>query len=269
MKLFITRAFAFLIFVISLVVNEKSSLGDLVGYQAIYKMKLDKASTKSRFSAIQGSALSVLERNCGGWRAKEEMVVDFHTKVGGVIRRDLKFEAWEALDGLSYEFSSVAETNGVVEKYKGSASKYTDKPGEAVYQGTTSRSFKLPVDTVFYTGLVQWLLVVAESGAQHGEKWIFDGIDNEGPEKVVAFILDAGNQKNQDLHPEFGNITSGRRWTVQLAFYKPGFSEGLPEYEMEIGMVENGILTGFRIHFDDFTVLQTLEDVLIVDAKTC
>ena len=186
-----------------------------------------------------------------------------------IAGRDLKFESLEAFDGQTYQFSSTAMTNGIAEKYYGTAYSKPEKEGEAVFEGESQKTFILPQGTVFYTGLVQWLLSEAERGHQSAETWVFDGADAEGPEKVVAFILAFQPDRNQDLHPNFGNLTKGKRWTIRLAFYKPGLIDGIPNYEMEIGMVENGVLTGFRIHFENFSVTQTLEDLISVEAEKC
>ena len=265
----ILRKLTILTLVILLFSGTYSFATDLTGYQAIYNMKLDKATTGSQFSAVHGSAVSYFRRACAGWQAKEELVMDFYTQTGASIRRDLKFESLEAFDGKTYKFSSTAMTNGIAEKYYGTAHSKPEKEGEAGFGGESQKTFILPQGTVFYTGLVQWLLSEAERGRQSAETWVFDGADAEGPEKVVAFILAFQPDRNQDLHPNFGKLTQGKRWTIRLAFYKPGPIDGIPNYEMEIGMVENGVLTGFRIHFENFSVTQTLEDLISVEAEKC
>ena len=78
----ILRKLTILTLVILLFSGTYSFATDLTGYQAIYNMKLDKATTGSQFSAVHGSAVSYFRRACAGWQAKEELVMDFYTQTG-------------------------------------------------------------------------------------------------------------------------------------------------------------------------------------------
>lgn len=239
----------------------------LVPHQAIYNLQLADDSPASRFSGLEGAAVSRVERTCEGWVITEEVVMTMLTNVGGVIQREMQFKARESLDGRDYVFDSKSVTNGNAESYSGTASRADDGVTDAEF--ITPRPFEMPLPdgTRFYLGLSKWLLELAESGAKTGETFAFDGTDDEGAQKVTVFILpDQGAHDGINGDPA---LLSAKAWRVRMAFFKTEGQAAQPEFEIAARLLSNGIVTSFRMVFEDLVVNQVLEDVLPATDERC
>lgn len=240
---------------------------DMVPHQAIYKMSLSSNSPASRFNGVSGAAVSQIERTCEGWVINEQIVMTMLTVAGGAIEREMNFKARENHDGTSYIFESISVTNGEQKKYSGTARRKTDGAGEAEFVTPSPFEMPLPDGTRFYISMTRWLLALAESGKRAGETFAFDGTDDEGPQKVSAFILPdsiggAGITGDKTLLDK-------KAWRVRLAFFKTGGQGSEPEFEISLRLLENGIITHFELIFDDLVVDQVLQDVLPAKDEKC
>lgn len=241
---------------------------DLVAHQAIYRLELSEKSPPSRFNGISGAAVSVIERSCQSWTINEQVVMTMLTNAGGAINREMIFKAQESADGTYYKFDSKSVTNGNREAFKGSARRSAGNHVEAEFIQPTPREMPLPDGTKFYMGMTRWLVELANSGQRTGETFAFDGTDDEGPNKVTAFILPSKTAPDVKSDPV---LLRGPAWTVRLAFFKTGDATAAPEpeFEIQLRLLNNGIVTHFELIFDDLIVDQILEDVLPAKDERC
>lgn len=240
---------------------------DLVPHQAIYKMELSDSSPTSRFNGLRGAAVSQIERTCEGWVVSEQVVMTMLTVAGGAIEREMSFKARESFDGQVYFFESNAKTNGQPEQYSGSARRADGADVEAEFVTPKPFEMPLPKGTLFYVGLTEWLIDLAKSGERTGQTFSFDGTDDEGAQKVSAFILaDSVGGEGLNGDPELLNV---KAWKVRLAFFEADEQIAEPDFEIALRLLENGIVTHFELIFDDLTVDQTLEDVLPAKDERC
>ncbi len=240
---------------------------DMVPHQAIYDMKLSSTSPNSRFNGLKGAAVSQVERTCEGWVVTEQIVMTMLTVAGGAIEREMNFKARESLDGRTYFFESVSVTNGDRKEYSGSARRKESGPAEAEF--VTPRPFEMPLPdgTRFYISTTNWLLDLATSGKRTGQTYSFDGTDDEGPQKITAFILpdkSGGEGLSGDK-----KLLDHKAWKVRMAFFKLDGQESKPEFEISLRLLENGVITHFELIFDDLIVDQILQDVLPAKDERC
>ena len=240
---------------------------ELVPHQAIYKMSLASKSPTSRFNGVGGASVSLVERGCEGWVVTEQVVMTMLTVAGGAIEREMNFKARESRDGRSYFFQSDSITNGEKRSYSGSARRAENGDTEAEF--VTPRPFEMPLpkDTLFYISTTEWLIELAKSGQRTGERFTFDGTDDEGPQKITAFILpDSNGGKGLSGDP---SLLDKQAWQVRMAFFKTGGQESKPEFEIALRLLENGVITHFELIFDDLIVEQVLQDVLPAKDERC
>ncbi len=240
---------------------------ELTPHQAIYSLRLASDSPNSRFSGIRGAAVSVVERVCEGWVISEEVVMTMLTTVGGAIEREMQFTARESFDGRSYVFDSRSTTNGNAERYSGTATRSADENAEAEFITPSPFEMDLPDGTLFYLGLTKWLLDLAASGERTGQAFAFDGTDDEGAQKVTVFIL-----PDQGAHSGISGdeaLLAAPGWRARLAFFRTEGQVSEPEFEIALRILSNGIVTSFRMIFDDLIVDQVLDDVLPAKDEGC
>lgn len=259
----------FTVFVIGLavVILSPHVMAELTPHQAVYKLSLSSKSPASRFTGLSGAAVSQIERKCEGWVVSEQIVMSMETVAGGVINREMTFKAKESLDGKTFSFDSKSITNGRVEEYKGSARSRIDGTSEAEFVVPQPLEMPLPDGTYFYMGLTNWLVELAKSGKRAGEAMSFDGSDDDGPQKVTAFILPAKSD-SAELNGD-PDLLSAKPWRARLAFFKLDTQTSNPEFEISLRFLENGIVTRFEMIFDDLIVDQVLEDVLPATDTSC
>lgn len=239
----------------------------MVPHQAIYDMSLASNSPASRFNGVSGAAVTNIEKTCEGWVVNEQIVMTMLTVAGGAIEREMNFKARESLDGSTYFFESNSVTNGEHREYSGSARRKAN--GEAEAEFVTPRPFEMPLPkgTRFYISTTNWLLDMLESGERAGQTYAFDGTDDEGPQKVTAFILPdsiGGEGLSGDE-----TLLSAKAWQVRMAFFKLEGQASQPEFEISLRILENGIITHFELIFDDLIVNQVLQDVLPAKNERC
>jgi len=240
---------------------------ELQPHRANYALRMVSAKGSSRFVNVQGATTTMLERTCDGWIVAERVAMHMDTQTGDRIRRDLRFTGWESSDGKRYRFASKALTNGRAEDFKGQASIEAGSAGRADYSTPPDVKLPLPRDTVFYVTFTRWLLQQAVAGRLHGEVVVFDGADDEGPERAIVFItpVKGAAEKGRDLGP----LAEGRSWNIRMAFYPVDLHTSEPDFEVEARMLENGVATRFRIEFADFTVLQEAQQLEAIAPPEC
>lgn len=243
------------------------ALTDVVPHQAIYKLSLSSKSPSSRFSGLTGAAVTQIERTCEGWKVDEQIVMTMETVAGGVINREMTFKAKESLDGETFSFDSRSVTNGQKEQFKGSARSVKGGKSEAEFVVPRPFEMPLPDGTYFYVGLTNWLVNLAKSGTRAGEAMSFDGSDDDGPQKMTAFIL----PDKTTTEPVSGDadLLAVKAWRARLAFFKLDSQNSNPEFEIALRFLENGIVTRFEMIFDDLIVDQVLEDVTPAKDSSC
>lgn len=250
-----------------ILVSPVSVLADMVPHQAIYNMKLSSNSPASRFNGLNGAAVSQVERTCEGWVITEQIIMSMLTVAGGAIEREMNFKARESFDGSAYFFESVSVTNGETKEYSGSARRKSDGSAEAEFVTPQPFEMPLPKGTQFYVSTTKWLLDLAESGKRTGQVTSFDGTDDEGPQKVTAFILPdtiGGEGLTGDA-----KLLDRKAWQARLAFFKLDGQASKPEFEISLRLLDNGIITHFELIFDDLIVDQILQDVLPAKDERC
>lgn len=253
--------------VVSTVLPDRASAAEIVPHQAIYSLRLSEVHSASNFNGVSGAAVSLIERTCEGWAIDEQVVMSMSTNVGGAINREMTFKATESLDGKVFRFRSVNNTNGDVEEFKGSARIGQGGTAEAEFITPRPLEMPLPGDVRFYMSTTAWLIDLAKSGARTGETFTFDGSDDTGAQKMSAFII-----PDKGKHPDIKgdpSLLQGQAWNVRLAFFKAKGQASKPEFEIAIRLLENGVITSYKLIFDEITVDQVLDDLLPAKNEKC
>lgn len=252
---------------IAIGISSSAVMAEVVPHQAVYKLTLSSKSPVGRFTGLSGAAVSQIERKCEGWVVNEQIVMSMETVAGGVINREMTFKAKESLDGKTFSFDSRSVTNGHSEEFKGSARSREDGSSEAEFVVPKPFEMPLPDGIYFYVGLTNWLVDLAKSGNRAGEAITFDGSDDDGPQKVTAFILPA--KSDDEVINGDSNLLDAKAWRARLAFFELDTQATNPEFEISLRFLENGIVTRFEMIFDDLIVDQILEDVLPASDASC
>ena len=242
--------------------------GEIVPHRAIYSLTLGQADSSGRYVDVGGAVTSVLEKTCDGWIIAEQVTMQIDTQVGGPLRQNLKYTGWESLDGRRYRFAARSRTNDERKSFQGDAWSDPDGPGEAVYTRPEKITMALPPGTHFYFGLTSWLIERAKAGVSRAETVVFDGTDEEGPQRAIVFIVPLV-KKGDEAKPGLGPLVDRPGWIMRIAFYPLDSLDAAPDYEVQAVVLDNGVTPRLELVFTGFTAIQTLEKIEALELPNC
>ena len=242
--------------------------GEIVPHRAIYSLTLGQADSLSRYVDVGGVVTSVLEKTCDAWIIAEQVTMQIDTQVGGPLRQNLKYTGWESFDGRRYRFAARSRTNGESKSFQGDAWSDPDGPGEAAYTRPEKITMALPPGTHFYFGLTSWLIEQAKAGVSRAETVVFDGTDEEGPQRAVVFIVPFV-KKGGEAEPRLGPLVDRPGWIMRIAFYPLDSLDAAPDYEVQAVVLDNGVTPRLELVFTGFTAIQTLEKIEALELPHC
>ncbi len=229
---------------------------------------MGETDSPSRFIGVGGAVKTALEKTCDAWITAERINMQVTTQQGDQMSQDLMYTGWESLDGRRYHFAAYSNTNGEKKKFKGTARSNPKAAGEAVYSQPKNITMKLPPGTRFYLGLTSWLIDQAKAGLSRAETVIFDGTDEEGPQRAIVFIVPL-NKPASGAENKLGPLLDRPGWTMRIAFYPLGGRAAEPDYEVQAVVLDNGVTPKLELVFTTFTAVQTLEKIEALEQPKC
>ena len=130
----------------------------------------------------------------------------------------------------------------------------------------------MPPETQFYFGLTSWLIKKARKGARRVETISFDGLDLDGPQKVVAFIVPIKSESakfSSSFKKDFSYLVDKPGWKMHIAFYPLQGRQAAPDYEVQAIVMDNGVMPKLELVFDSFTAVQKLEKIELLKVPKC
>jgi len=248
---------------------QPDALADLAPHRAIYSLTLGSAGPQGRYVGLGGGVKTVLEKTCDAWIVTEEITMRVDTLVGGRLTQDLRYAGWESLDGRRYRFVARAKTNDELKRFKGGARADPEGPGEAVYTQPRPITMTLPPGTHFYFGLTQWLIDRARAGDARAETVVFDGTDDQGPQRAVAFIVPLADTERKAAGGAEDPLLARPGWSIRLAFFPLDGRAAAPDYEVQAVILDNGVTPRLELVFTGFTAIQTLEKIEALETPSC
>ncbi|MDA1088754.1 MAG: DUF1849 family protein [Proteobacteria bacterium] len=252
--------------VMGLAVSVGLAAAELLPHRAIYSLSLGETQEPGQYLGVGGAVQTTLEKTCDAWITAEQVNMDVTTQSGDNLKQKLAYTGWESLDGKRYRFAARSVTNGDDKRYKGVAHVDSKKPGEAVYSQPNKITMKLPPGTQFYWGLTAWLIKQARAGESRAEAVVFDGTDEEGPQRAVAFIIPLVKQAAKN---KLGPLLDRPGWTMRIAFYPLDSRAAEPQYEVQAVVLDNGVTPKVKMVFSSFTAIQTLEKIEALTSPKC
>jgi len=245
-----------------------AAAADLVAHRAVYEIKLGQVRSGSNISAVKGVMSLVLEKTCDAWIMNQKLATTFSTVEGQGIEQKFYFTGWESKDGTRYQFVVQNVTNGKTEKFKGRARAGGTTDGSAAFTAPKAIKHVLPADTLFPIGHMAYLIKSAEAGKRQVPRPVFEGAEGEGHQKVFAFI---GPRQTPEQHGQGRLRPLLRRdgWKMRLAFYKADAQSGVPQFEIELLQLDNGIVPRMVQEFPEFSLILDLKKLEAIAAPAC
>lgn len=253
----------------------KNADAAIVPHKAIYMVKLGGTKNGSRISDLTGRMYYSWADDCHAWNVEQKMQLRFFYSEGEVTDSSSSLISREAKDGSSYDFHvrRAEDDSDVPEIWRGTAKLNDTGTGEASYSGEDARTVSL-ANTVFPGHHTLQLLQHARAGKKFFAVNVFDGADENGVNEISSFISDAVEakavaQKASDKKEDDNPLLKVKGWPVRMAFFAPKSETGSPDYEMDMVLLDNGIIKTMTVDYGDFAMTAELLDAKPLPAAKC
>lgn len=235
-------------------------------HMAIYDVSLARSEDKLGLVKVAGRlVLEVTGSECNDWTVNFRMVSQFFSDDDTVRLLDTQSSTWEAGSGkelhvtqrhfVDNSLDTEARVGAMVET-SGRVHGKVDKPKE--------QSFELAKGTIFPIAHLRRLVAAAAGGETRDKSIVFDGSEGSKAYTAITFI---GHQHVAGQHStglKVGDASKLRAvpsWPVAISFFDPDSGahvEGVPSYEMQFEMFENGVAGDMVIDYGDYALKANL-----------
>ena len=237
---------------------------DLPPYDAVYDMRLTKASASGGPRAVAGTYDYRVDETCSGWETKSHILLDLTFSDDQIFTNERFFTSWEAKNSATYRFAVQTVKNGItVEAFKGTAN-IGAKGGEALYEPLDGSGKKvtllLPAGTLLPIAHERALLEHAEQGDALFRSVVMNGSSSTGP-RIMSIAIGPRMREDQNGSQDPGidpKLLETPSWRLSSALFNLREQRETPNTEMSVQLYESGIVQSFEQTFSDFAVSGTL-----------
>jgi hypothetical protein len=243
---------------------------ELAAHRATYDVRLSSAKKGSQIIDIRGKMYFEWKPSCEGWMTNHRFSLRYDYADSEPLTISSDFSTFESFDGERLSFTSRRKRDGeTYEDIRGSANITPNQSGLARFSLPQGLSFDLPKTTAFPTAHTAALLQAAERGHKFYLANVFDGSDQEGVVQINSFIGQHHDADHSALHVAEASaqtldqsLLKVPSWDIRMAVFPlegtEDGSEQLADYELNMKLHQNGIISDMRIEYPDFSVHQKL-----------
>jgi hypothetical protein len=246
---------------------QSSLAGAVVAHRAFYEMTIGETEKNSSVLSVSGRSAYSVERDCDGWRAVEDYVIEFGGAGGNVQRILSHFESWEADSGDKYSFDIEEKSTFEGDKQYGGFAQMTKKGGDAYFNNELNDSITLPSDTYFPMQHVEEIIESANAGTRIIAASVFTGAEPEDALMTTNTVI--GGWRSSKAPKSFGGFADEGFWPVNVAYFKPMATASEPAYEINFSLQPNGVVRDYEIDYGEFSIKANLLNVEDVRLPVC
>lgn len=249
---------------LTMAVAPAAAAAGLEPHRAAYRLSLAGQTQPGDLIDVQGGLVIEWQLTCDGWLSQQRLGFIASTDDGRGFTHDVRFSSWEALDGQKLQYA-VRSYQGasVEEEYRGEAS-LNGAGGSAHFRSPEVNEVELPAGTVFPTEHLELVLDDAVAGERFVSHKVFDGWGYDALTQITTAI-----GQSRMLDPAKGGAGQVRVWPVSMAYYNVSEQSDLPEFEANFLLDEHGVLRELSLHYGDFSLEATLEDLERLERPAC
>ena len=230
-------------------------------HKALYDIRLSGTKSGSQIVNITGQMLYEWQPTCDAWIANHRFNLSYEYADTPAMRISSDFSTYETFDGKSIDFTSQRKRDGqLVEELRGSAELDDAGKGAAIYTLPRGLEFDLPSGSMLPMSHTRSILDAISANKKTSHSVVFDGSDAEGPVEINAVIGKLATENDlikpsKDINEDLMKSPAHK---VRLAFFPLNDPAEASDYEMNIVLHENGVISDMFIEYDDFSITQRL-----------
>jgi hypothetical protein len=257
------NVFLFLLFMVptNVLAQDPAMAAGVMAHKALYDVSLSEARNDSQIINISGKMLYEWQPSCDAWVSKHKFDLFYEYADSPATRMTSSFSISELFNGELMSFKTDRAQNGhLFEVINGYATKDpSGGAGEIVYSTPSDLGFALPNDVLFPMAHTIETLKHIKKGDSFYRATIFDGSDKKGPMEMNSFIsskpFKVVTNENSKLDRD---LISAPAHKLRLAFFSVEQRLPNPDYEMDVVLHDNGVISDMHAEYKDFTVRQKL-----------
>ena len=78
-----------------------------------------------------------------------------------------------------------------------------------------------------------------------------------------------GNKKPFNSDIQIDGVTTSHYWPIDIAYFKTDATQATPDYQIQMDLHDNGVVTDFLIDYGDFTIHATISDGDLIENPDC
>lgn len=238
-------------------------------HRALYSMRLGKVRSGSGVIDAQGAMEYEWGETCRGWTIEQRYRLRMRYAESPDVEIQSNFVTWEAKDGQSYRFNDREMRNGkVTQDIRGTARlDGPDKGGIALFTQPRRHERKLPPGVLFPSAHTILLIRDAEEGKHFLVRNLFDGSADEGASEVSAVI--GPKLADDPAARKLGPLLQRPGWNVRLAFFPADSRIEVPDYELGMRLLDDGVSQSMVIDYGEYAIDATLDDIEALPKPHC
>ncbi|WP_374443735.1 cell envelope integrity EipB family protein [Stella sp.] len=238
-----------------------AAAGTIAPHRALYDLTLASSRASGGVVGVHGRMLFEWGDACDGWTVHQRYRMKLSQAQDDDVEIVSSLASWESKDGLRYRFALRKQRGEEPEEeLRGSARlDGPGRPGRALFTRPEETRVDLPRGTIFPSAHTIEVIRRAEAKEHFFLRRVFDGSEVEAPVDVTAFVArptPAGGEGGKGKA-----LTDRPGWKVRLAFFPAAGKTPLPDYEIGLVLLDNGVSSDMLIDYGDFTVRARLKEL--------
>ena len=240
---------------------------DLAPHQVTYMLQLKDADPATTIEQITGKTIFSIRRECEGWKSGEDYVMQMLFEDGNEFLMASLFDSFEDSTGALFSFTIDEKSNyEKALRFDGFAQQTSDDNSakEAFFSIEPDTAMSLPEDTFFPIAQTQEILRRARAGERFFTSHIFFGAKPDDALKKTSVIIGKSQMADLSKQPQQARDTGLLQesyYPVQIAYFDPDSTSGLPTYEISFHMQDNGVVPYYVIDYGDFRLQASLDEI--------
>jgi len=254
--------------VLAIFISPASATQSLVSHQVTYQLALGEATPQTAIETITGKTVFRMVRECDGWKSGEDYVMRMGFADGNEVLMASLFESYEDRAGELFSFSINERSNyDNPLDFDGFAQQGAGENAKAYFSIEPDNAMILPEDTYFPIAQTAEILRSAKAGERFFTSHIFFGAKPDDALKKTSVII--GKRQMAEAYDISSDLLQDAYYPVQIAYFDPDSTNGIPSYEISFKMQDNGVVPSYVIDYGDFKLRAQMSQIKKEPSPTC
>lgn len=244
----------------------------LAPHKAIYNIEMISRRSSSQILNIHGQMYFSLLPSCEAWSTDHRFNLYYEYSDSAPMQITSDFTTYETLDGQSFDFSSRRKRDGeLYQELRGSVARNQNGQGVVTYSQPVGLSFEMPAGSLFPMAHTAAMMKNIRTGQKIFSAVVFDGSDEEGPIEINTVVGKAVNvmatlQPGPAIDTTLINSPARR---ARMAFFPLASTGPEADYEMDVILHDNGVISDMTVDYGEFSVSQKLVALENIAGPAC